>query len=123
MEDQSKKQQLINEVKNEHNNLTALDRRLLKAYFSYIDIKGVLKAQKKKENCSKSIQNILWPPERDHDLDEDKPFEISEIHDKASIISRLFQHTDQSMTDLLRDGAERTEDQQISILKMFQVRR
>ena len=48
MEDQSKKQQLINEVKNEHNNLTALDRRLLKAYFSYIDIKGVLKAQKKK---------------------------------------------------------------------------
>ena len=121
MEDQSKKELLIDDVKQEHFNLTSLDRRLLKAYFSYIDTKGLLKAKKKKEDCSTSIKNVLWPVERENAIDEDRPFELSEIKQKDSFISRIFEHTDESLTNLLKDGAERTENQQLSLIKLFQV--
>ena len=123
MESSRDEEKINTEYYLEYNGLTFLDRRLLKAYFGYIDTEKIIKANKSKIECPESVRGLLWPQERENaTAEEDKKFELREISDRGhSFISTIFEHNDTSLIDMLKDGRKRTAAEQESIVRLFQV--
>ena len=116
--------------KSVYNNLNTTDRKMVKAFFSYIDTLGFRKAKKKKSDATAYVQSILWPLRNEENevletKHDDNAFDLSEYLDKGltnSEIPSFLNHTIESMKELLRQGENFDCGQEQAFLKTYSVR-
>ena len=116
------KNDIAHQSKTEYLGLSISDRRLLKSYFGYLDVPGTKKATKLKENAHQSVQEILWPKEFENNDLEKRPITIQELGDSKNWhIPSIFEHDHSSLSRLFIDGQKRTDGQELSIIRIWQV--
>ena len=116
--------------KSVYNNLNSTDRKMVKAFFSYIDTLGFRKAKKIKSDATAYVQSILWPLRNEENevletKHDDNAFDLSEYLDKGltnSEIPSFLNHTIESMKELLRQGENFDCGQEQAFLKTYSVR-
>ena len=125
-----------------HQNLTLADRRLLKAYLGYLEVKGVHdRRPRSKVDAPPFVREALWPSqneeeekeeeERDRWRDDDDDNDDDEsAFDLQSYVSENTPHTMprifekesfENMTVMFREAAKFDARQQSGIVRSFQV--
>ena len=91
-----------------------------------------------KDGTSPWLQSVLWPAPSDLVKDgnssgvefelsrENEPFDLSELefgeNERPNSVQRIVKHTEASLTDLLSEGARRTDHEMEVVVRSFQVR-
>ena len=127
------------EVKTIYKGLSFLERRMVKAYLGFIPIKQIpLKTNAKlrtKDEAPPYVKDILWPDidkkeqsNPDGQISEEEPYDFCELFNgntsydsKSEYVPTIFDYDESNLQKLFEDGKTRSPDEQISLVKMFQV--
>ena len=114
-------------------NISASERRFLKAYLGYIKTEDIEdnRLLRQKLSAPKFVQNVLWPSGTTDEPTsilsaekEDGNFRLDELLEESDSpweVPTIFNHTRESLKEMFLSGRNRTANEQISLLKTFQV--
>ena len=114
-------------------NLSFSERRLIKAYLGYIKTEEIKddRGLRDKNQAPTLVRNVLWPSSTtDEETSipsaekEDKNFHLDELLAETNSVwevPTIFNHTPKSLEEMFLSGRNRTPNEQISLVKTFQV--